>query len=173
MKNIWKIASLIVILVSCTSCDLSTKWLAKQHLQYNPAVQIVPNIIELRYTENDAIAFSMLKSIALPKRNIIIYSTSLIAFLVLGIITYQSRKESFLWLGSLMLILSGAIGNLVDRLMNGHVVDFIHLHYGYKFSWPIFNVADITITCGAIILAILMLRKSSKEKREMLELEKL
>jgi len=163
MKRSTKILFLMLLLALCASCDLSTKWLAKQHLQHTPPMQIVPDIFELRYTENDAISFSMLKSIDLPKRTIIIYSTSLIAFILLGIITYQSRKESLLWLGALMLILSGAIGNLIDRLLNGHVVDFIHLHYGDSFNWPIFNVADITITLGAITLAILMLSKSTSE----------
>ena len=163
MKKTWRISLLFLILIGCTSCDLSTKWLAKQHLQYGPVIQIIPNIIELRYTENDAIAFSMLKSIALPTRSIIIYSTSLIAFIILGIITWQSRKESFLWQSALMLILAGAIGNLIDRIINGHVVDFIHLHYGDKFSWPVFNVADITITIGAVVLAILMLCKPSSK----------
>lgn len=63
------------------------------------------------------------------------------------------------WLVALMLILSGAIGNLSERIFRGYVIDFIHLHYYDRFSWPIFNVADILITCGGILLAILMLRK--------------
>ncbi len=169
MNNKLKMVLLLIILSLVASCDLSTKWLAKQHLQYAPAVEIVPDYVHLRYTENDAIAFSMLKSISLPLRNIIIYSTSFFAFIVLGIITYQSRKESFIWLSALMLILAGAIGNLADRILNGHVVDFIHLHYEYKYHWPIFNVADITITLGAIILAILLLKKSHNEKKELIE----
>lgn len=160
-----KVVFLLILLLLCASCDLSTKWLAKQHLQYAPAVEIVPDYVNLRYTENDAIAFSMLKSISMPLRNIIIYSTSFFAFIVLGIITYQSRRESFFWLSALMLILAGAVGNLVDRILNGYVVDFIHVHYQYKYHWPIFNVADITITVGAIILAILMLKKSYNEKK--------
>lgn len=164
MNKTWKIILLLLILIVSMSCDLTTKWLAKRHLEYISPIQIVPNFIELRYTENDAIAFSMLKSIPLPYRNIIIYTTSLIAFIILGIITYQSRKESILWLSALVLILAGAIGNILDRVLNGYVVDFIHLHYADKFSWPIFNVADITITVGAFILAILMLHKSSVKK---------
>jgi len=164
MNRTWKISLLVLILIGCASCDISTKWFATQHLRNGPVIQVVPDVIELRYTENDAIAFSMLKSIALPTRTIIIYTTSTIAFIILSIITYQSRNESFLWLGSLMLILAGAIGNLLDRLMNGYVVDFIHLRYGNDFSWPIFNIADVTITVGALILAVLMFRKSSEKE---------
>ena len=169
MNKQLKISILIFVVVFCSSCDLTTKWLASEHLRYAPAKQIIPNILELRYVENDAIAFSMLKSIKLPVRSIIIYTSSILAFIVLGIITWQYRNESFIWICSLMLILSGAIGNLVDRIMNGYVVDFIHVHYGTKFSWPIFNVADIVITVGAIVLAILMLRKSSIESKQVSE----
>ena len=164
MNRTWKIVILLLILAVCAGCDLSTKHLAKQHLKYAPAKTIIENYVELRYTENDAIAFSMLKSIDLPLRNVIIYITSLIAFIILGVITWQSRRESLLWQAALMFILAGAVGNLLDRILNGYVVDFIHVHYADKFSWPIFNVADITITLGAITLAILMLRKSSAEE---------
>lgn len=168
MKNSVKIILLITIVILCCGCDLTTKHIATQKLKYAPPKSIISNVLELRYTENDAIAFSMLKSIELPKRNFIIYASSFFAFIVLGFITWQYRKESFIWLVSLMLILSGAIGNLIDRIQNGYVVDFIHLHYGDKFSWPIFNVADIAITIGAILLAILMLRRSSTENKEQL-----
>jgi len=173
MTKDMKIFLLCLLLLICTSCDLSTKYLAKQHLQHTTSIKVIPDIVDLRYTENYAIAFSMLHSIDRPWRTIIIYSSSILAFIILGFITYQSRGESFLWQGALMLILAGAIGNLIDRVANGYVVDFIHLHYGDKFNWPIFNVADITITCGAIILAILMLQKSSREKKKMLEYEKI
>jgi signal peptidase II len=54
---------------------------------------------------------------------------------------------------ALALILGGALGNLVDRLMYGHVIDFIHLYYG-TFHWPVFNIADSAITVGAVALAI-------------------
>lgn len=165
MNNKIKVLLLVLLLLGCTSCDLSTKWLAKQHLQYAPAVTIVTDYIELRYTQNEAIAFSMLSSIDRPLRSVIIYTTTFFAFIILGIITYQSRQESFAWLVSLTLILSGAIGNLVDRILNGHVVDFIHLHYAEKFNWPIFNIADVVISCGAVLLAILMLRKSALERK--------
>jgi len=61
-----------------------------------------------------------------------------------------------------MLILSGALGNLSERIMRGYVIDFIHLHYYDRFSWPIFNVADILITFGGILLALLIFRKKPK-----------
>lgn len=158
-RNI-KILILSAIILLCTGCDLSTKWLAKQHLEHARPVTIIQNLVELRYTENEAIAFSMLLSVDSKIRKWIIYSLSLIALTFLSILTWQVRHDSFWWLISLMFIFSGALGNLLERLARGYVIDFIHLHYRDQWSWPIFNVADILITCGAILLGILMLRKS-------------
>lgn len=157
-----KILLLLSIVIICTSCDLATKWLAARHLQWSAPVTIINHFVELRYTENEAIAFSMLGSVHPGTRKWIIYSLSAIALSFLILLIWQVRKDSMWWLVALMLILSGAIGNLSERIMRGYVIDFIHFHYYDRFSWPIFNVADILITCGGIFLAILMLRKNPK-----------
>ena len=154
---------LLLLVIFCTSCDLSTKWLASRHLQYSAPIQIIPNWLELRYTENNAIAFSMLGSVHSHIRKWIIYCLSGVAMTFLLVIIYQVRNDSIVWLASLMLILSGALGNLSERVVRGYVIDFIHFHYYDRFSWPVFNVADIFITCGCILLAILMLKKSPKQ----------
>lgn len=157
---------LLLLLIILVSCDLTTKNEARERLKYSAPIQLVKDYVEFRYTENDAIAFSMLKSISQPKRSIIIYTTTTIAFLILGLLAYQSRRERFPWQVAIVFIMAGAIGNLIDRLMDGHVIDFIHFHYKDQFSWPIFNVADILITCGAILLAILMLNRSDEEHED-------
>jgi len=157
-----KILLLLSIVIICTSCDLSIKWLAARHLQWSAPITIINNFVELRYTENEAIAFSMLHSVHHSTRKWIIYSLSGFALIFLILLIWQVRKDSMWWLVALMLILSGALGNLSERIMHGYVIDFIHLHYYDRFSWPIFNVADILITCGGILLAVLMLRKSPK-----------
>ena len=157
-----KILLLILIVIVGSSCDLSTKWLADRYLQWSAPVSIVKNIVELRYTENEAIAFSMLHSVHPGTRKWIIYSLSSMALIFLILLIWQVRKDSIWWLVALMLILSGALGNLSERIFRGYVIDFIHLRYYDSFSWPIFNVADILITCGGILLAILMLRKDPK-----------
>lgn len=157
-----KILTLLLIVIICTSCDLVTKLLAARYLQWSAPVTIVNNLVELRYTENEAIAFSMLHSVHAGTRKWIIYSLSGVALAFLILLIWQVRKDSMWWLVALMLILSGALGNLSERIFRGYVIDFIHLHYRNSFSWPIFNVADIFITCGGIFLAILMLRKNPK-----------
>ncbi len=157
-----KILLLLMIVIICTFCDLATKWLAAKHLQWSTPVTIINNIVELRYTENEAIAFSMLHSVDPGTRKWIIYSLSSFALVFLILLIWQVRKDSTWGLIALMLILSGALGNLLERIMRGYVIDFIHIHYYDRFSWPIFNVADIVITCGGILLAILMFRREPK-----------
>ena len=164
LKNL-KILLLALLVITCTGCDLTTKWIAQNHLKHSAPINIVNNYLELRYTENTAIAFSMLSSIEPNIRQWIIYSLSLIAITFLCVLIWKVRNDSMFWLFSLMLVLSGAIGNLSERLMRGYVIDFIHLHYYDKWSWPIFNVADILITCGAILLGILMLKASPEEEK--------
>lgn len=58
---------------------------------------------------------------------------------------------------SLILIISGAIGNFIDRITKGYVVDFIHFYIKNIFDWPVFNVADIFVVCGTILLAVIIL----------------
>lgn len=157
-----QIVFLLLLVIICTSCDLTTKWLANQHLQYSDPINIIRNVVELRYTENEAIAFSMLHSVQPDIRKWIIYLSSFCALIFLLILIWQVRHDSIWWQVALMLILSGALGNLSERLARGYVIDFIHLHYYDRFSWPIFNVADILITSGGILLAILILGKSPR-----------
>lgn len=165
MRQRLKILFLLSLVILCTSCDLSTKWLANRHLQYAAPVTIIENWLELRYTENEAIAFSMFHSIQPNLRSWIIYSLSILAFAFLIMLIWQVRRNSIWWLVALMLILSGAVGNLTERIFRGFVIDFIHVHYYERFSWPVFNVADILITCGGISLAILMFRKTPQPEQ--------
>jgi signal peptidase II len=158
-----KIMLLLTLVVLCTGCDLSTKWLASRHLQYSLPIPIIDNWLELRYTENEAIAFSLFHSMPAGIRSWIIYSLSTMAFIFLIILIWESRRNSIWWLVALMLVLSGALGNLSERILRGYVIDFIHFHYYDRFSWPVFNMADIFISTGGIVLAILMLRKSRNQ----------
>jgi signal peptidase II len=157
-----KAALLICVFILCTGCDLSTKWLAKEQLQGHPPIELISNIAELRYTENMAIAFSLLQSVSLPGRKAVIYITSTTALVILCILIWRWRNERVVLLSALVFILSGAVGNLVDRLTHGYVIDFIHLHYGGLWSWPVFNVADICVSLGAGLLIFLTGQCSKK-----------
>jgi signal peptidase II len=131
------------------SCDHATKHLAKTRLEGRAAVELVPGVLDLRYAENRDTAFSLVGDLLAPgPRFLLLSSLALLAtFMVLWLVLRHWQR---LDLGARMgaaLMLAGALGNTSDRLLRGYVVDFLHLHH-----WPIFNLADMAICAGTVLL---------------------
>lgn len=124
------------------AADRATKLWALRVLRPRPSIRVLP-FFELSYIENTGAAFSLGHG---ANRLFVAVSVALIAVLVRQLRRWPA-DDRFLQAGGL-LVLAGALGNLVDRLLYGHVVDFLYLHY-----WPVFNVADSCITVGALLLA--------------------
>ena len=118
---------------------------------------LIPRFIQLRYTQNTGMAFS------LGSGNvwiIILLSLAIIA-IIIKILVDKKDKMTASTLISLELILSGAISNLIDRVFRGYVVDFIDVSL---FNFPTFNIADISITIGVLLLIINVLRQIDYNK---------
>lgn len=120
-------------------------------------LEVIRGFFRITYTCNDGAAFSILKG----KRVFFIIMTIIVVFLIV----YYLLKNKVYWVEkySLLLIISGAVGNLIDRIMYGHVIDFLDfIIFGYDF--PVFNIADSFITIGAIglIISILFLNKEGE-----------
>lgn len=145
----WLWVSLLVILL-----DLGSKYLAQNMLEYANPVPILP-VFDLTLLYNKGAAFSFLSGAGGWQRWLFI----LIALGVSAMLLIWMRKTPLKpwWLGvGLALLLGGALGNLYDRIVLGHVVDFISVHYaGWYF--PAFNLADSAITLGAGLLIFDML----------------
>lgn len=135
----------ILIIAAIIAIDQFSKSLAVAHLMNDVTITVIPRFLSFTYVENFGIAFGMFKN----QRLFFIISTIIIAALVLFFIFKTYRKQVFLSL-CLSLIFGGAVGNLIDRIRLGYVVDFIHFH----FFPPVFNLADSAIVIGAIILSI-------------------
>lgn len=142
-----------VLLAGCQS-DLQTKRLAVDALKNKSAIPLISGYLDLRYTENEALSFSMLESLPTDIRRPLITVLQLLSTLAMALLLFAARKKSFGILLPLLLILSGAFGNAWDRLHSGYVVDFIHFHIGTIFSWPIFNIADVLIAIGIGLLLL-------------------
>ena len=113
---------------------------------------LIPGFLNLTYTENTGIAFG------LNENNVILII--LVNIVILGIII-KFLKENMNKIGmiefiSLILVLTGGFGNLIDRIFRGHVIDFVNINL---FNFPVFNIADIYITLGAIILLIVIIKQ--------------
>ena len=120
-------------------------------------LEVIRGFFRITYTCNDGAAFSILKG----KRVFFIIMT----IVVVCFIVYYLLKNKVYWVEkySLLLIISGAVGNLIDRIMYGYVIDFLDfIIFGYDF--PVFNIADSFITIGAIglIISILFLNKEGE-----------
>lgn len=121
--------------------DQLTKYLVLQYLAPDRIIQVFP-FFNLVYVENTGTAFGMLKGIS--SAFFITVTLIITAFLI-----YLCFKDSKNQIAS-SLIIAGALGNLTDRLIYGHVIDFVDLHVD-KVHWPAFNIADTAITVGIIL----------------------
>lgn len=136
--------------------QLIKQW-ANVVLQPVGAITLLPGIVELRYYLNDGMAFSMLAG----KKTLLIIVTSIMLVCVLALLLLRKMNpwERVSW----MLILGGGIGNLVDRVLNGVVVDYINVLF---VNFAVFNFADICITTGVIMLVLWVLYDSFQKDKE-------
>ena len=131
--------------------DQISKFLVRFYLEYGRPNQILGDFFRFTYIENPGMAFG----IQLGGQK---FFTTFAALATLVIVVYivKARAEKFSLRLSLALILGGAVGNLIDRLLYGKVVDFLEVTIA-EFRWPIFNIADIAVSVGMILLIVLIL----------------
>jgi len=131
--------------------DQLTKTVVLATVPLGDSVTVIPGLASLTHVQNPGVAFGLLSRVDLPFQTLL---TSGLALLALGGIAYYARhlrpNETLARVG-LSLILGGAIGNLIDRLRAGYVVDFIDVYRGAWHFWA-FNLADACITIGAVLV---------------------
>ena len=136
--------------------DMATKALALHYLRFGQTVRVLGGALALTLTFNRGAAFSL--SVGDASRWFFL-ATSVFALIAILIFYHRTAATHRLQLAALALISSGAVGNLIDRVRWEHgVVDFIGpINLGVMF-WPVFNVADSAITCGALLLGLALWR---------------
>ena len=152
-KQLIKFLILILLMSSGCSLDLKTKGLAKAELMRR-SISLVDNYFDLSYVENHAIAFGFLGGIVKHVRVPLIFLLTISATLLLFYIIWQIRDKKIRFLLPFFIMLGGAYGNIIDRMLNGFVTDFFHVHYFYKYNFPVFNVADVLVNIGIILMII-------------------
>ena len=128
--------------------DLWTKHWATRALAFQEPVEVLGPFVRFTYTRNSGVAFGLGAGLPFPY-----YVFSLAAVVVILYLFFKQRVSGFPRQLALALIMGGALGNLIDRLRFGEVVDFIEIGYG-RWHWPVFNVADSAVTVGVILFAI-------------------
>lgn len=135
------IAALVLIL------DQATKWVASARLDLGRPVTLLGDVVRLTLVHNTGAAFGLFPGSRVP--------FIIISCLAIGVVFYLFLRQSYRGLANRILlgcILGGAVGNLVDRVRLGWVVDFIDVGIG-SARWPVFNVADSAVTLGVVFLA--------------------
>lgn len=151
--------SLVIVLL-----DQLAKLLVVRSMPLGQNIPIVPGFFDLTFVLNPGAAFSLFATLPEWIRNPFFILISVGAAVL--IVAYRSRylRENRLASVSLALIFGGAIGNLIDRLRYGVVVDFLDAHI-YQYHWPIFNVADSAISVGVALLLLEMLLEWRRERK--------
>ena len=135
----------LFIIFMVTAADQVTKYIATQYLKPIHTVPLLDGIFSLTYVENRGAAFGILQN---QRWFLVILPLLIIASAILYLILH--RKESLLSRVNLAVILGGAIGNLIDRMIHGYVVDMFHATF---INFPVFNVADMAVVFGTLIMA--------------------
>ncbi len=146
IKHYFFLALLLVLL------DQVTKLLVYGYIKPNNSI-VINEFFSLTHVHNYGAAFSFLADQSGWQRYAL-SGISMIASMAIIIWMYRTSTTQILKLSALAILLAGAVGNLIDRAALGFVIDFIDLHY-QTFYWPIFNVADILISVGVLLLLLL------------------
>lgn len=158
MKHTKKHISCSIMIILIVAFDQITKYFASLKLADGSVAKFIPGVVQFKYAENTGMAFSMLSG----ARWVFIALTVVVC---VGVFYYLfSNKCKSLWLyWSLGVILSGGIGNLIDRIRFGYVVDFIEPTF---VNFAIFNIADCAVTCGAVVLVGYLLYDAFKDVKK-------
>jgi signal peptidase II len=149
---------LVCLVLGVFGCDHATKSVAEHELKGEEPVAVIAGAVDLQYGQNYGVAFNVERSIPEAMRKPLIFAGGLCALAFIGIAWYRRRRNPSLKHVAYALILGGALGNLLDRLFRGYVVDFVHVR-----GWPIFNVADVAICVGVGLLVLHAYRDRAAE----------
>jgi signal peptidase II len=142
--------------------DQATKILVDRTMALHSSITVIEGFFNITYLRNKGAAFGILANSAYRLPFFILVSA--VAVCVILVVIRRLREDQKLAAISLSLIFSGAIGNLIDRVRLGEVIDFLDAHW-YGHHWPAFNVADSAICVGVFLLAIDMILEERREQK--------
>lgn len=148
----------IILIILLVAADQLTKLYALNVVKPQGMMTVIDNFYYFVYVENRGAAFGMLQN-----KQWFFVIVTLIIFGVFGYVLYNYKIEGKLFFAAFVLVIGGGIGNLIDRIFRGYVVDFLQ----FSFFSPVCNLADYFITVGAVLLVIsVMFCKKNIAKRE-------
>ena len=147
----------VILFIVGIVLDRVSKYFAVIKLKDHPSVSVINGIMELKYLENTGAAFGLLKN---QKSFFVLVAVFVLIGSLYVMVKTPAKKKYVSCHIYLSFILCGAIGNLIDRVLYGYVVDFIYISI---INFPIFNIADIFVTVSTVLIACLLLFKYKED----------
>ena len=159
MRNKYYLTALLILVI-----DQITKWIACKNLISGSGVEIIEGYLRLSYTHNTGVAFGLFNDFDSVWKPYVLGAMAIVAVIIIYFYGRNSSPDRKLLQWALAIIMGGILGNFVDRILNGYVIDFIEFHIHEAFYWPSFNVADSAITVGIALLLIDTVKNPVKEE---------
>lgn len=148
-----------IIIAVIVALDQLVKYLIQVNFVLDRSIPLIDGIFHITYIQNSGAAFSLFQN----KTGFLITMQLIVITIVSIYLIKRRKKDHWCLLLSLSLIVAGGIGNLIDRAMNGYVIDFLDIRI-----WPIFNVADISVCvgCGLLVLYMFLIEPKLSRKKQ-------
>ena len=155
----------LVLLGAVVVLDQASKAVVVRALELHSYVPVVDGLLSISHVRNRGAAFGILSDASLPYQPLLLAGLSLAALVAIALYFLRLPADARLPRVALALVLGGAVGNLIDRVRLGYVVDFVHVFWR-DHTWPDFNVADSAISVGVALLVLDILRERRGESAE-------
>lgn len=146
----------LIAIGTIVGVDQLTKFLIRSTIPLYAKHTVIPHVLDFTHVENTGAAFGVLNAADFPFKSAVMIGIAALALIAISLYARQLGSHEKLSRYGLALILGGAFGNLIDRAVASHVVDFVDVYWGDAHFWA-FNVADAAITIGAILVLLEMI----------------
>ena len=147
----------VLMPVVIVALDQLTKWLVRVRVPLYSSVEVIPNFLDITHVRNTGTAFGFLDSVTFPGKTLAIGIVAMCALIAVAVYAGTIASQQIMARVGMALIIGGAAGNLIDRLLVGSVVDFVDAYWGGFHFWA-FNVADSAISVGVALMILDMIR---------------
>lgn len=158
MKRQYYIGTSIFITIVILILDQITKFIITKTMQIGDSFEVIPNFLSITSHRNNGAAWGILSG-----KMVFFYIITVIILIILIVFFIKEAKHNLLMQIAISLLFAGALGNFIDRVLNGEVVDFVDT-YIFSYNFPIFNVADSSLTIGVVLVIIALLRDMRTEE---------
>jgi signal peptidase II len=149
--------------------DHLTKWLIRTSFDFHRTVEIIPDFLRFIRVHNTGVAFGYFSDFHAPWKPYALAAMAVVAVVVIVMYSVRMPSERTMLQLALATTMGGILGNFLDRIVHGFVVDFIEFHIRNSFYWPTFNVADTAISIGIALLLLDTVKNPDEHSRQELE----